>query len=84
MTLVKNQERKAIYNQKDWGPIFGAGHDVAIADHCDINSDSYAEFPYSYNNGKYVKGQASIAAFSGAEEGSHFRVKDYEVFQLIK
>ena len=32
-----------------YGPIFGGGHDLVIANQCNANANSYANFPYAYN-----------------------------------
>jgi hypothetical protein len=53
--LLTNPSR-AIANDANFGPVFGAGHDLAIADHANRNANSVAEFPTSYNNG-YNKSQ---------------------------
>lgn len=51
MTLVDSE--KAIQCSANWGPCFGGGCDIAIADKCD-SKDSSSVFPTSYNcHGKY-------------------------------
>ena len=42
---------------------------------------SNAEFPISYNNGKYSRGQSTYMAFTGNPKGQ-FLVKEWEVFRL--
>ncbi len=70
MTLINGFETHAIKNDASWGPGFGYGRDLAIADRCNINSKSFANFPTSYNcGGKYNESQASFTAFSGAIDG---------------
>jgi hypothetical protein len=85
MTLIQGNEQYAIWDHINCGPIYGAtgaGCDLAIYDKCNQNSDSYANFPYSYNCGsKYQNNQQSYTLFSG---GYNFRVIEYEVFEVVK
>jgi hypothetical protein len=85
MTLIQGKEPYAIYDYIDWGPIFGGGSDLVIRDKCNQNKDSVANFPNSYNCGsKYQNNQQSYTLFSGATNGSGFRVIEYEVFEVLK
>ena len=72
-----------IYRGSDRGPSFG-GWDLYLADSCNNNSSSFANFPYSYNRAenKIANSQESYANFSGATNGYNFRVVEYEVFQV--
>jgi len=69
----------AIAQHAHFGPVFGAGADLSIADRCDINDQSYSNFPHTY-------GHASSNVETRREEtlcGSYyFTVIDYEVFTL--
>ena len=73
-----------IFRHSSYGPIFGSGSDLWLADSCNNNNSSYANFPTSYNRAedKITKSQESYANFSGATNGYHFRVVEYEVFQV--
>jgi hypothetical protein len=57
------------------GPTFGKGHDLCISDYCNLNHNSYTNFPYSYRDtmGRGTK------TFAGS---SSFRVSEIEVFKL--
>jgi hypothetical protein len=46
-TLVK--PKKAIQCFANYGPIFGGGSDLALADSCNENISSVTNFPYSFN-----------------------------------
>lgn len=76
MTLV--DPLKAIQCSTSWGPCFGGGCDIAIADKCDVKNSS-SLFPTSYNNnkGKYKNKASTWAAFSGANDLWNFRVHEY-------
>jgi hypothetical protein len=85
MTLIQGKEKYTIYDDLSYGPVFGGGYDICIADNCNSNMDSHAYFPVSYNCGfKYQNNQESWTAFCGATKGKNFRVIEYEVFQVIK
>ncbi|CAG0916691.1 unnamed protein product [Notodromas monacha] len=62
----------AISQHPDFGPTFGAGADLCIADQCHVNCESYSNLPHSYDGDN---------AFSGLLMGAYnFRVAEYEVF----
>jgi hypothetical protein len=89
MTLIQGQEQYAIVDNYNNGPIYGGvnygGHDLKIADKCNRNKNSGAYLPSSYNCGsKYQNNQQSWTLFSGATNGIHFRVIEYEVFEVFK
>jgi hypothetical protein len=68
------------------GPIFGGGNDLAIADRCNANSNSHANFPWTYNregSSKIERCQQSYTDFCGAPSGKYFRVLEYEVFRVL-
>ena len=77
-------KQKATYQHKDYGPIFGGGGngcDLYLSDKCNANNN-VANFPTSYNNGKYQNNQQSYTAFTGQTNGYNFKVKQYEVFKV--
>ena len=59
--------------------------DLCIRDDCHKNRDSFANFPHSYNeegSEKMVNSQESYRNFSGATQGHHFKVLEYEVYKV--
>lgn len=84
-TLVNNQEMPptkfnvvkkmfAIAHHSEFGPIFGAGADLCIANNCSANMDSYSNLPHSYDGD---------GACSSVLMGDYnFTVLDYEVFTI--
>jgi hypothetical protein len=67
-------------------PIRPLTYDLFIADGCNANNNSYADFPYSYNregSSKIEKSQQSYTDFCGAPSGHNFRVLEYEVFRVL-
>jgi hypothetical protein len=74
--LKEGERHRAISCDSRWGPCFGYGNDIGIANHCNRNADSYTFFGYSYNNDT---GLDRDKFFTGSE---HFRVKEIEVFEI--
>jgi len=64
----------ASYAYSNYLPTFGGGHDVYLAENCDKNSTSYANFNYSYDS----KGRARDD-LTGAY---NFQVKELEVYHV--
>jgi hypothetical protein len=84
--MVPTGDNNLIYHRADYGPTFGNGHDIHICNGCNTNGSSYANFPTHYNiegPNKYTRDQNSYKAFSGAMINYHFKVTEYEVFQVI-
>ena len=84
--MVPNSDTSLIFCSGAYGPTFGAGRDLYIADKCNSNNSSYAFFPSTYNTdppNQYTNCQESYKAFSGATEDKYFRVVEYEVFKVV-
>lgn len=64
----------AICYHPDCGPIFGAGADLLISNNCNINMESYSNFPHSYDGPN--------ATFGNLFGDYNFSIADYEVFTL--
>jgi len=64
----------AIAHHSDYGPVFGAGADLSIANHCNANSDSYSNLPHTYDGHN-----ASNTVLMG---DYNFSPIDYEVFTI--
>lgn len=61
-----------------YGPTFGDGHDIYIADSCHQNFTSYSNINYRYKNGNYTNGSAdSWKLFTGSQQNYNFKVKEY-------
>ncbi|KAH6944017.1 hypothetical protein HPB50_001199 [Hyalomma asiaticum] len=65
----------AISHHPEYGPIFGAGADLSISNHCNANMESYSNLPHSYDG----EG-ASCTLLMG---DYNFTVLDYEVFTTV-
>uniref|UniRef100_A0A182JD02 Probable small nuclear ribonucleoprotein E n=1 Tax=Anopheles atroparvus TaxID=41427 RepID=A0A182JD02_ANOAO len=62
----------AICYHPDCGPIFGAGADLLISNNCNVNMESYSNFPHSYDGPNCM--------FGHLFGDYNFSIIDYEVF----
>ena len=71
-----DSRRGLIIGKNRWGPQFGKGLDLSIANECDKNDNSMSRFPGTYNlqDRPYPSGQESIASFCGATNSYKFKV----------
>ena len=61
--MVKSSAASAaIYMDRSYGPIFGEGHDIYIADNANNNTDSYTQFGVSYTVPSGVQDRKTILA----------------------
>lgn len=63
-----------IFAPFSYGPMFGAGADLCIANHCNTGMECYSNLPHSYDGPN-----ASCSILMG---DYNFNVADYEVFTL--
>ena len=73
-TLVNPLDNNAIYRNNSYGPSFGAGYDLYIANGCKSNSNSSCS-KSSYNTGSYN--------LLGGSSSTSFQVNTYEVYHVI-
>ena len=72
-----NQPSSAIYRSSGYGPRFGGGTDILIADNANSNPNSYTYFGTSYSVPSGVQDKKTILA------GTYtFTPDDWEVFYL--
>ena len=74
------KDGKAIYNNKNYGPIFGYGHDIYIGPNCIqdktlYTNESYSGCSYNFNGDNN--------ALSEDGKASYIYASEYEVFQVI-
>ena len=69
---------QAIFLNSEYGPTFGGGHDIYIADKANGNGNSYAQLGSSYNIPSGVKDRKTILAGS-----FRFTPDEVEVFYLL-
>jgi hypothetical protein len=66
----------AIYCGGGYGPMFGSGNDIRVADGCNANSNSFTNLGTTFTNDTGIDG---TRVFTGER---HFTVKDIEVFVI--
>ena len=70
---------KAIYHASSYGPTFGGGNDLYIADNCDKNTNSRSNLGFIYKPpAGYIPGTPK--AWSLLAGSYNFKVDEYEVF----
>ena len=74
------QTSNSIYAYSTYGPTFGGGHDIYIADNCNSSTSCYSYFPYSYDCKEY-NNPSSSDWLAGAY---NFKVDEIEVFSVTK
>jgi len=66
-----SQAQYGICDNHNYGPTFGGGHDFHLSNNCNVNSESYSNFPHSYTNST---GKTNLLTTY------NFQVENYEVF----
>jgi hypothetical protein len=74
--LIKPGGTNAVNHGGSYGPTFGGGHDIYVANASNANTTSYTNFPHAYTD---TTGQGNNT-FTGAK---NFTTVDIEVFQLL-
>ena len=78
MTVYRNPQY-AMCCAYNYGPTFGGGHDLYIADNCDKNTNSYSNLGYTYKlPAGYIYG--TFQAKSLLAGSYNFKMDEYEVF----
>jgi hypothetical protein len=75
-SAVKSTGSNAIYDSASYGPTFGNGHDLYIADNSDSNTNSISNWGHSYSS-MYLQGSAQAQSFFAGSS-----MKEIEVFQI--
>ena len=64
----------AVYRYNSYGPTFGGGHDLCLANSCKSNTSSYC------NKSSYNTGNNNLL---GGSSSTSFQVTNYEVYQVV-
>jgi len=70
-----SMQEYGIYDRDDYGPTFGGGHDLNIANNSNVNTTSYTNFPHSYTD-TTGKGKGTLTSYN-------FQCEEIEVFHVI-
>jgi len=71
----------SILDKPNYGPTFGGGHDLYLADQCNANSSSYSNLSHDYSGAKWglTYGSTAQTFFAGSYT---FTVSEYEVYSI--
>ena len=72
--LKDQNHTNALYRNNSYGPTFGGGYDLYIADKCRANTSIYCK------NNAYITGNVNLLGINGK---TNFQVSSYEVYQVI-
>ena len=72
--LKDQMESSAVYRNNSYGPTFGGGHDLYLANSCKSNNNSYC------NKSSYSTENVNLLGNGGQ---TNFQVSSYEVYQVI-
>jgi len=72
--LIDNFDSNAINKTDSYGPTFGGGYDLYLADNCKSNTSSYC------NKSTYNTGETNLL---GNKSSISFQVSNYEVYHVI-
>jgi len=72
--LIDEFNTSAIYHHNSYGPTFGGGHDLYLANGCRSNTSSYC------NKSSYNTGNNNLLGNSGS---TSFQVSNYEVYKVV-
>ena len=76
---IYQNQNKAIYNNREYGPIFGDGFDFYLDKNCHQNRKSYSNFGGSYRSPFPYGSEQSKSYLAGQY---YFQLCDYEVFWI--
>lgn len=76
-----NQSHYGVYCYSSYGPTWGGGHDIYIANNCNTGNSCYSNFGYTFDskNNAYSTTQAQ----SHLAGSYNFTVEEIEVFQIL-
>ena len=79
MRTVDKYPHNAINHASSYGPTFGGGFDLYIADNCDKNINSYSKLGVTYQTpAGYITGAPETHSLLAGS--FNFKVDEYEVF----
>jgi hypothetical protein len=79
MKVYPNKHECAIYCHSEYGPSFGGGHDISIANNANTTIDSVSYLGYSYKHPQYDEGTNEAKSFLA---GSYkFQLDEIEVYK---
>ena len=81
-SAVYRRSQYAIYTNPGYGPTFGGGHDIYIANNADKNTNSYANLGYTYRSPSgYSYGSSNTRALLAGRR--NFTPTEVEVYYYV-
>jgi hypothetical protein len=77
---INNNGNDSIYSNKQFGPIFGRGHDLLVSSNFDENYESYSSIGHCYGKNEDISPYSSETFLAGKR---NFKIKELEVFKII-
>lgn len=77
--LKNERDGGAVHHEITYGPVFGDCNDLIVKSDCNVNYNSFTNFPTSYKDSTW-KG---FSIFTSDTESNHFQVQEIEVFRVI-
>ena len=72
--LIDQLNTNAVYRENSYGPTFGGGNDLYLANQCKSNTSSYC------SKSSYNTGNSNILGLNGQ---TNFQVSNYEVYKVV-
>ena len=72
--LIDQLNTSAVYRHDSYGPTFGGGYDLYLANQCKSNSSSYC------NKSSYNTGNTNVL---GQNNSTSFQITKYEVYKVV-
>jgi len=76
-----NQAHYGVYCYSSYGPTFGGGHDIYIANNCNTGNPCYSNYGYSFETKNVT--YSTTQAQSHLAGSYNFRVEEIEVFHIV-
>jgi hypothetical protein len=80
MKIDSNEHKYAIRCHPKFGPIFGSGDDIFIADNANISKSNYSRLGHSYKHPQYAFGTNEAKTFLAGS--NRFQLDEIEVYQI--
>jgi len=78
ISQIDGNSNRAVYRNNSYGPTFGGGHDLYLANSCKSNTSSYV-----YKNSSSAYNTENNNNLFGSSGQTAFQVSNYEVYQVV-
>jgi hypothetical protein len=81
LLMRTSHPHESIYSHPNYGPVFGKGHDIFIADNSNQNTLSHAYICHTYEHPKYLHSKTEAMKFLASR--THFQTAEIEIFKRL-